>query len=59
MTFDKGDHISNKKKDWLSHKTGLVFMHGKVFKDRSRNSATFKMKHFVTIGNNRKMQRAS
>ena len=26
-------------------------MHGDVFKDRSRNSATFKMELFATIGN--------
>ena len=25
-------------------------MHGKVFKDWTRNSATFKMEHFETIG---------
>ena len=34
-------------------------MHGKVFKDRSRNSATFKMELFVTIGYGRKLHRAS
>ena len=44
---------TNKKKDWFSHKTGLVFVHGDVFKDRSRNSATFKMELFATIGNGR------
>ena len=25
---------NNKKKHWFSYKTGLVFMHGNVFKDR-------------------------
>ena len=31
MTINKGDHISNnEKKDWFSHETGLVFVHGKV-----------------------------
>ena len=34
---------NNKKKDWFSHETRLVFMHGNVFKDGSRNSATFKV----------------
>ena len=42
---------NNKKKDWFSHETSLVFVHGNVFKDRSRNSATFKMELFATIGN--------
>ena len=42
---------NNKKKDWFSHETGLVFMHGGVFKDRSGNSAIFKMEFFATIGN--------
>ena len=54
MTFDKGGNISNnKKKDWFSRKTGLVFVHGNVFKDGSRNSAIFKMELFTTIGNGR------
>ena len=44
---------SNKKKDWFSHETGLVFVHGNVFKERSRNSATFKMELFATVGNGR------
>ena len=44
---------NNKKKDWFSHETGLVFVHGDVFKDGSRNSATFKMELFATIGNGR------
>ena len=34
-------------------------MHGEVFKDRSRNSATFKMELFATIDNFRKLQSAS
>ena len=44
---------SNKKKDWLSHKIGLVFVHGDILKDGSRNSATFKMELLETIGNGR------
>ena len=50
---------NNKKKDWFSHETGLFFVHGEVFKDGSRNSATFKMELFATIGDGRKLQRAS
>ena len=42
-----------KKNDWFSHKTGLAFVQGDVFKDGSRNSATFKMEIFATIGNGR------
>ena len=54
MTFDKGSNISKwKEKDWFLHETGLVFVHGDVFKYGSRNSATFKMKVFATIGNRR------
>ena len=54
MTFIKGGNILKyKKKDWFSHKTELVFVHGDVFKGRSRNSATFKMELFATIGNGR------
>ena len=34
-------------------------MHTEVFKDGSRNSATFKMEQFATIGNCRELQRAS
>ena len=34
-------------------------MHGKVFKGRSRNSATIKMELFATIRNSRNLQRAS
>ena len=40
---------NNKKKDWFSHKTRLVFVHGEVFKDGSRNFAIFKMEHFATV----------
>ena len=43
----------NKKKDWFSHKTGLVFVHGHIFKDGSRNSITFKIELFATISNGR------
>ena len=43
MTFDKIGNISNEKKHWFAQKTGLVFMHGNVFKDKSRNSVTFKI----------------
>ena len=48
---------NGKKKDLLSHKTGLVFMYGKISK--SRNPATFKKELFATVGNGRKLQRAS
>ena len=41
---------NNKKKGWFSHRTGLVFVHDKVFKVGSKNSATFKMELFATIG---------
>ena len=34
-------------------------MHGEVFKDRSRNSAIFKMELFATIGNFGKLLSAS
>ena len=34
---------NNKKKDWFSHKTGLVFGHGNVFKDGSMTLTAFKM----------------
>ena len=44
---------NNKKKDWFSHKTRLVFVHGNIFKDRSRNSATFRRELFATVGNGR------
>ena len=42
-----------RKKDWFSHETRLVFMHGDVFEDKSRNFATFKMELCTTIGNDR------
>ena len=44
---------NNTKKDWFSHENELVFMHGDIFKDRSRSSDTFKMELFATIGNGR------
>ena len=44
---------NNKKKCWFSYETGLVFVHGDVFKDGYRNSATFNMEFFATIGNGR------
>ena len=50
---------NNKKKDWFSHETGLVFVYGKVFKGGSRNSVKFKMELFATIGNDRNLRRAS
>ena len=45
--------LNNKKKGWCPHKTGLAFVHVNIFKDGSRNSATFKMELFATIGNGR------
>ena len=54
MTFDKGATFwNNKKKDWFSHETRLAFVYGKVFKERSRNSAIFKMELFATTDNGR------
>ena len=50
---------NNKKKDWFSHETGLVSVHGEIFKAGSRNCATFKMELLATIGNGRMLQRAS
>ena len=44
---------NNKKKYWFSQETGLVFVHGDVFKDGSRKSDTFKMKLFAAISNGR------
>ena len=44
---------TNKKKDWFSHETEPVFVHGDVFKGVSRNSATLKIELFATIGNGR------
>ena len=46
---------NNKKKVQFSHETRLVSMHGEVFIDRYRNSATCKMEFFPTIGNGRKL----
>ena len=42
---------NTKKTDWFSHKVRLVFMHGNVFKNGTRNTAIFKMEFFATIGN--------
>ena len=54
MTFDKGaTFLNNKKKDWFSCKTRLFFVHGNIFKDGSRNFATFKMELFAAVGNGR------
>ena len=50
---------NNNKKDWFSQETGLVFVHGEVFKEGSRISATFKIKLFTAIRNSRKLQMAS
>ena len=36
-----------------------MHVQSKIFKDRSRNSTSFKMELFGTIGNWRKLQRAS
>ena len=44
---------NNRKKDWFPHETELVFVHGDVCKDRSRNFTTFKMDLFAIIGNDR------
>ena len=44
--------FQNNKKDWFSYEAGLGSVHD-VFKDGSRNSATFKMELFATIGNGR------
>ena len=44
---------NNNKKDWNSHKNRLVFIHGEVFKDESKNSAIFKMELFAKIGTGR------
>ena len=44
---------NNKKKDWFSNEAGLVFIHGEIFKDTSRSSATFKMECFARISNGR------
>ena len=50
---------NNKKKDWFSHKTGLVFVYGEVCKGGSKNSTTFKMELSATTSNGRNLQRAS
>ena len=50
---------NNKKKEWFSRETRLVFVYGEVCKDASRNSATFKVELFATVGKGRKLQRAS
>ena len=42
-----------RKKYWFSLETGLVFVHDDFFKERSKNSATFEMELFATIGNDR------
>ena len=44
---------NNEKKYWFSQEARLGSVHGNVFKDRSRNSVTFKMELFATIGNGR------
>ena len=54
MIFDKlAIFQNNKKKDWFSYKTRLVFVHGDIFKDGSKKFATFKMELFAAIGNGR------
>ena len=54
MTFDKGGNIFKyEKKDGFSHETILVFLHGDVFKNGSRNSVTFKMEVFAEVSNGR------
>ena len=56
MNIDRGSlHL---KKDWSSRETRLIFMHVEVFKDRSRNSAIFKMEFFAAISKGRKLQGA-
>ena len=54
MTFNKGGNILKyKKKDWFSLETVLVFLHGDVFKNGSRNSVTFKMEVSAEVSNGR------
>ena len=49
MTFDKGGNISKYKNiNWFSQKTQLDFVHGIIFRDRSKNSASFKIELFAT-----------
>ena len=44
MTFDKvATFRNNMNKNWFLNETGLVFVHGDVFQDGPRNSATFKI----------------
>ena len=50
---------NNEKKVCFSYKTGVVFVHGEVFKGEFRSSAMFKMELFAIIGNGSKLQRAS
>ena len=40
---------NNKKKDWFSQETGVVFVYGEVCKGASKNSATFKMELSATL----------
>ena len=47
--------FQNNKKDWFSHNR-LVFMHGEVLKDPSRNSAILRWNN--NCYNSRKLQRA-
>ena len=55
-----GDQIKKKiKKEWLSYETRLIFVLGVVFEHWCRYSAIFKMELFATIGNDKKLQRAS
>ena len=42
-----------REKNWFSHKTGPVFVHGNVFKNISKNTVSFKMQLFATFGNGR------
>ena len=44
---------NNQKKDWNSQETRLVFAHGEVLKDKSRNFAIFKMNLFAKTVNSR------
>ena len=44
---------NNKKKDSFPQETELVFMHGHICKDRSKNAATSKVELFARIGNDR------
>ena len=45
----KKDWFSHEQeKDWFSHETRLVFVHGDVFRDGSKNSASFEIELFAT-----------